>query len=180
MAHFIIIVGAVSLTSGFTNGAGQIWLSDVQCHGTESRLTDCTIPAFGTTNCTHVEDVGVRCFICPQGGIRLQSGTTTSGRVEICNNNVWGTVCHDFWDRSDAIVACRQLGLPTTGATALTGGSVRDGTGQIWLDDVRCYGTESRLIDCRARDLGWSNCRHSQDAGVNCASLPTTGKAVPN
>jgi hypothetical protein len=153
-------------------------LSDVQCRGTETRLIDCVIPVFGTNNCTHIEDAGVRCFICIQGAIRLRGGTATRGRVEICNNNVWGTVCHDLWGRGDAIVACRQLGLPTSGATALTGSAVPDGTGQIWLDDVQCYGSESRLIDCRARPLGWSNCRHSQDAGVNCASLPTTGKEL--
>ena len=51
---------------------------------------------------------------CTQGDIRLQGDTATLGRVEICNNNIWGTVCDDLWDDTDARVACRQLGLPTT------------------------------------------------------------------
>ena len=51
---------------------------------------------------------------CTQGAIRLQGGTSTSGRVEICKNNEWGTVCDDSWGDVDARVACRQLGLPST------------------------------------------------------------------
>ena len=53
--------GAVALTSGFTNGAGQIWLDNVQCRGTETRLIDCPANALGSHNCVHAEDAGVRC-----------------------------------------------------------------------------------------------------------------------
>ena len=54
-------IGAVSLTSGFTNGVGQIWLDNVQCRGTEARLIDCPALPIGTHNCVHSEDAGVRC-----------------------------------------------------------------------------------------------------------------------
>ncbi len=106
----------MAIFTGFTNGVGQIWLDDVQCRGTEIRLIDCPHLPLGTHNCVHFEDAGVRCTVatCTQGAIRLQGGTSTQGRVEICNNNVWGTVCDDLWGAVDARVACRQLGLPST------------------------------------------------------------------
>ena len=105
--------GAVAITTGFSVGDRQIWLDDVQCVGTETRLIDCPAGALGTNACGHSSDAGVRCiaFTCPQGAIRLQGGTATQGRVEICNNNVWGTVCDGGWDNTDARVACQQLGL---------------------------------------------------------------------
>jgi hypothetical protein len=55
-------------------------------------------------------------------------------------------------------------------ATVLTHG-FRTGIGRIWLDDVRCSGRETRLIDCPAsRPLGSHDCWHSEDAGVACGS----------
>ena len=53
---------------------------------------------------------------CTEGDVRLLEGSSRlEGRVEICKNNVWGTVCHTGWTVEDARVVCRQLGYSVVG-----------------------------------------------------------------
>lgn len=53
---------------------------------------------------------------CTDGQVRLMSGTTPlEGRLEICINRAWGTICSDGFSEDDAHVACNGLGLPFNG-----------------------------------------------------------------
>ena len=97
-------------------GGGYIWFEDVHCSMDEISIARCPHSPYGQHDCSHIEDAGINCMgtTCTHGSIRLQGGTPMQGRVEVCYNNVWGTVCDHFWEDAEARVACFQLGLPST------------------------------------------------------------------
>ena len=99
----------------------------------------------------------------------MDGANSTQGRVEVCRTNAWGTVCDDFWDDTDASVACRQLGFADQGAIARGSAFFGQGTGPINLDDLECNGSEERLIDCTFDPT--HNCGHGEDAGVECVGM---------
>ena len=120
---------------------------------------------------------------CRTGAVRLVDGANSAeGRVEICLNDEWGTVCDRMWDVIDARIVCRQLGFISAGTftigsnipayiietIALGRTNFTEGGGRIWLDNVQCTGTERTLINCTASSSGVNSCTHAQDAGVSC------------
>lgn len=101
--------------------------------------------------------------------IRLVNGTSRCvGRLEVFHNGLWGTVCDDSWGIEDARVVCRQLGCASA-ILALRDSHFGRGTGRIWMDEVRCVGTESFLNQCPSRPWGDNDCHHGEDAGVVCS-----------
>ena len=101
--------------------------------------------------------------------VRLVSSTNSlsSGRVEVFYNGTWGTICDDWWDLQDANVVCRQLGYDGA-LSAPRQAAFGRGTGQIWLDDVGCFGNEKSISQCGHQGWGIENCAHGEDAGVVC------------
>ncbi len=48
--------------------------------------------------------------MCYDGDVRVVEGERYGvGRVEVCKDNVWGTICDEGWDDLAATVACRAF-----------------------------------------------------------------------
>ncbi|XP_032869704.1 deleted in malignant brain tumors 1 protein-like, partial [Amblyraja radiata] len=188
----------------YGQGSGPIWIDEMKCSSHESALWQCQFDPWGQHNCDHREDAGVSCKDaempettrgkdCDGGNesksrrlpdlqLRVDGGSNNcSGRVEILFNNSWGTVCDDSWGLADANVVCRQLGcgsaLWTPGAATIAPAS-----GDIWLDEVKCTGSESFLSRCLASPLGQHDCDHKEDVYVTCSgiSISELGKKPPS
>ena len=59
-------------------------------------------------------------IVCYDGDVRLVNGSQPhEGRVEVCFNETWGTICgHIYpwaWNISEANVVCQQLGYSGAG-----------------------------------------------------------------
>ena len=58
---------------------------------------------------------------CEEGAVRLLDGIIDQeGRVEVCHDGVWGSICDEGWDKTDAHIICQQLGYAETGDFIMT------------------------------------------------------------
>ena len=80
-------------------------------------------------------------------------------------------MCDDGWGNNEANVACKQMGFAGASDSNWTYSSSGSSSQTIWLDNVECTGSETRLINCIHLGLGVGNCGHSEDIGVQCTQL---------
>ena len=117
---------------------------NVSCLGNEDSLLHCEktlVPLLQTTFCS--TRAGVLCqgmyysfyesnkmviilsvsstlSNCENGGVRLAGGShDLQGRVEVCINNAWGTVCDQNWDLTEGNIVCQQLGFQPFGTCVI-------------------------------------------------------------
>ncbi|KAL1275614.1 hypothetical protein QQF64_035237 [Cirrhinus molitorella] len=174
------------------------WLDKLNCRRHDSTLWQCPSSPWGQNDCDH-EVAKITCsedqtHESPQSlltcstspsphqrqcsnhvPLRLSGGEgQCSGRLEVYHNAVWGSVCDDQWDISDAQVVCRQLGCGA--ALRADGNSVFGaGEGVVWINKVDCRGNEIHLWDCPL-SLNNTDCLRKNLVILNCVdlSVPTT------
>uniref|UniRef100_A0A4W3GKL4 Soluble scavenger receptor cysteine-rich domain-containing protein SSC5D n=1 Tax=Callorhinchus milii TaxID=7868 RepID=A0A4W3GKL4_CALMI len=158
---------SATVNATFGNDTGPIWLSNLRCEGTEAAVDQCSSNPWNTNSCNDRQVATITCS--GPVPVRLVNGNNMcSGRVEVLHDTIWGTVCGDHWGTQEANVVCRLLNCGE--ATSATGNaSFGQGTGPVWLSDVRCNGTEAALDQCPAKPYGINTCHHSQDASVTCS-----------
>ncbi|XP_036093051.1 scavenger receptor cysteine-rich type 1 protein M130 isoform X2 [Rousettus aegyptiacus] len=157
--------GNISPASVAQTTSRHMWVDNVQCPKGPDTLWQCPSSPWKQRLASPSEETWITCA----NKIRLQEGNTTcSGRVEVWHGGSWGTVCDDSWDINNAQVVCRQLGCGSA-LKSLKEAKFGQGTGPIWLNEVKCKGNESSLFDCPAKSWGHSDCGHKEDAAVICS-----------
>lgn len=182
---------AILLSADFTEHL--VWLDNVQCNGSESRISDCVHNGWAVHNCQGGDVVaGVNCvykgnfhyttifLTCiwplllivdpPQFSLRLVGGSSMyEGRLQIFYNSIWGSVCDNGWDFNSARVACRQLGFADA-LVAVTDPDYGNAENEevFIINNVKCSGNEPGLQYCANSGFEYHDCLVSSVAGVIC------------
>ena len=124
--------------------------------------------------------------ICNDGDIKLSGSSYSSqGRVDLCINGTWGTICSDYFDINDANVVCRQLGYFPYGMLVkcyyyhskihcISGAIIINSWSNVfpvYINDLNCTGNESTVWDCPHNGLIDYSCYYRNDAAIACQGI---------
>jgi len=148
------------------------YLNDLRCSGTETNIGNCRHSGWRRSSyCNNYAFVS--CFT----EVKLVGDSGSKGRLEVYHNGTWGTVCDNGFSDAAARVVCSMLGYERSGrfiANRYDGMHVDNsygaGSGPIWLDNVRCDGRESHIIECQHDGWGYHDCSHDDDVSVSCSA----------
>jgi deleted-in-malignant-brain-tumors protein 1 len=159
---------------GFGTGRNFSLFSSIMCTGTETALSQCNMTTNpSATPWCRLANVGLRCFsgteCTTEGEVRLVDGIIDNeGRVEVCTNGIWGAICSQGWDTTDAHVICTQLGYPQLEPYIFANSDFGGGDYPIVYSNSQCGGFEQTYTSCTKQTFPYSNCSRSNIAGVLC------------
>ena len=103
--------------------------------------------------------------------VRLVGGRTgNEGNVQVLYDGEWGYICGTQWGIAEANVTCRMLGFKSASQAKVKGFPKDDKyLCRVWVDVVRCKGSEESLLDCSLDRFASFSCEDPQrKAGVVC------------
>ena len=149
---FFLSKGSIAASGYYTENTWPFHILDLNCTGVENSIWNCSYNGLFSYNCPSRHDASLKCqgssiytmsiiyllgtvdinttmANCEDGDVRLVGGSTQyEGRVEVCINQAWGTVCSSkfsswgskyyYWETPDSNVVCRQLGYMDFGMYA--------------------------------------------------------------
>ena len=83
-------------------------------------------------------------------------------------NGKWDAICDDGWVLNDAEVVCREPGFGQAIADR-SEGYYGQGSGQVWLFDLSCTGTESSIVIFLHNEWEVDDSNRSSDVSISCA-----------
>ena len=113
------------------------------------------------------------------------------GRVEVCVDGRWGTVCGEGWGDTEAGLVCARLGFPAEGKFQLTEVSnsfylcglfadaiIRQFRGRILMPlyNLMCSSRGKAIPDCTANSIPSLGC--SNYSGVRCLTHQEANPAI--
>ncbi|XP_049330176.1 deleted in malignant brain tumors 1 protein-like [Astyanax mexicanus] len=150
-----------------SSGSGQIWMSHVDCSGSESTVKQCGSLGWDEHKCSHFLDSEIICSGHKKP--RLSDGPhLCSGRVEVLNGKTWATLSDDDFDQQDAEVVCRELGC---GSPVEVLGAAAFGRGKedVWSEELHCKGNESEISLCPTSSSLNYNSSYYSNVGLTCS-----------
>ncbi|XP_069108315.1 CD5 antigen-like [Argopecten irradians] len=146
---------------------GIIWMSGVQCDGTETSLVDCPFDGWGVGSCS--SPAYVVCYNEDDSpmDVRLVIGRSDGyGSVEVYYNSIWGGLTYlRFW-HNEAKVVCRMLGY--SHGVSYGASDIPFTTIPLWRSRS-CTGNETSLADCPFVMYHHGN-RHTLSEGLGCGA----------
>ncbi|CAI8020960.1 Scavenger receptor cysteine-rich type 1 protein M130 [Geodia barretti] len=152
-------------------------LNDITCNGTEASIVECAQADYGSfTDCANIAVAHCEAQeSCNEpNAIRLtRFSSDTMGRLEVCANGMWGTVCGNTATIALVRVACRQLNHAPGGSLFRESdfAFLLDGLVPIRRTNVVCAGNEDSLSECSFNGAdGDPTCTHRDDVIIMCAT----------